>query len=140
MEDSLKAETEKLARSWSRHDAPFLRDYLVADVEDPRVNVQSILSRHFLLGVILGDGIGEILLEELRLAVAMEWLAKLEKKSADQNERQAVLHALRQGADHSEAGPVPRFVLKTFASLPRLINGVTILNYFEDYLSGSATL
>ena len=48
IEPSLQEESDKLARSWMQHDAGMLRDYLVAGVEDPRLNVQSVLSRHFL--------------------------------------------------------------------------------------------
>src|SRR5262249_28346975 len=47
MTPALKQETESLARSWARHESAWLRDYLVAGVEDPRINLQSILSRHF---------------------------------------------------------------------------------------------
>ena len=49
LEDCFKLETERLKKSWMRYDRATLRDYLVQDVEDPRINVQSILTRHFLI-------------------------------------------------------------------------------------------
>src|SRR5712675_3657534 len=49
MEKRLKRETAKLKKSWMQYDQAMLRDYLVEQVEDPRLNVQSILSRHFLI-------------------------------------------------------------------------------------------
>ena len=57
MRDSLKAESSKLERSWMRHDSDKLRHYLVSGVEDPRINAQSILSRHFLLQASGGEGL-----------------------------------------------------------------------------------
>jgi hypothetical protein len=38
-----------------QHDAGMLRDYLVAGVEDPRLNLQSVLSRHFLARALTGE-------------------------------------------------------------------------------------
>ncbi len=54
MDPSLQAETEKLARCWMQHEPVWLRDYLVAGVEDPRWNLQSIFSRHFLVRALFG--------------------------------------------------------------------------------------
>ncbi|HPD48527.1 MAG TPA: hypothetical protein P5279_01495 [Anaerohalosphaeraceae bacterium] len=55
LQDRFKAETEGLVRSWQRYGRSHLRDYLVQGVEDPRINVQSILSRHFLIAELFGD-------------------------------------------------------------------------------------
>lgn len=55
MNDRLRQESEKLARSWMQHKSGWLREYLVAGVEDPRINIQSILSRHFLLRALCGE-------------------------------------------------------------------------------------
>ena len=55
MHDTLKLESEKLARSWMQHEPAKLRDYLVAGIEDPRINLQSILSRHFLVRSVFGE-------------------------------------------------------------------------------------
>ena len=85
MEESLRLETEKLVRSWIQYDAPFLRDYLVADVEDPRINVQSILSRHFLIATLFGEKVRELVLHELRFAAAKRptvFTARLAARSA----------------------------------------------------------
>src|SRR6185295_18933475 len=112
MNDLLKAETEKLARSWSQYDAPFLQDYLVADVEDPRVNVQSILSRHFLLGSLLGENIQSLLAEELRFAAAMNWLLKRKMSAGNAEELCAVLYALQRGADNAEGLEIPHFLVQ----------------------------
>ncbi len=54
VEERFKLETERLAKSWMRYDRATLRGYLVEDVEDPRVNIQSILTRHFLIERLFG--------------------------------------------------------------------------------------
>ncbi len=74
--DRLRKETERLRRCWMRHDAARLRDYLVSDVEDPRLNVQSILSRHFVAHAILGDRLGLVQEEEFRFAAVLNWLKR----------------------------------------------------------------
>jgi SAM-dependent methyltransferase len=134
MDEALKLETEKLVRSWMRHDGPFLRDYLVADVEDPRINVQSILSRHFILATLFGNRFEEPLLHELRFAGVMNWLVQLSKRAGGEEERQAVLHALKLGADNAEGVEIPRFVAHTFATLPVGVGEITVPNYVQDIL------
>ena len=134
MDDSLRLETEKLARSWRQYDAPFLRDYLVADVEDPRINAQSILSRHFLIATLFGEKFRELGLQELRFAGAMNWLANLAKNSGGAEESRAVLHALEHGADNAEGLQIPHFISETFRSLPICLGEITIPNYIRDFL------
>jgi len=137
MDANLKQETEKLVRSWMQYDATFLRDYLVADVEDPRINAQSILSRHFLVAELLGNKFERLMLHELRFAVAMNWLGKLAKQSGSEEERRAVLHTLKRNADNAEGIEIPHFMIQTFNSLPASVSGMTIPNYIEDSLVGT---
>jgi hypothetical protein len=134
MEEFLRLETEKLVRSWTQYDAPFLRDYLVADVEDPRINVQSILSRHFLIATLFGDKFRELVLHELRFAAAMNWLANLAGNSGGAEESRAVLHALEHGADNAEGLPIPHYLSATFRSLPLGHGELIIPNYIRDFL------
>jgi SAM-dependent methyltransferase len=135
MDEVLKLETERLARSWMRHDESFLRDYLVADVEDPRINVQSVLSRHFILATLFGNRFEELMLHELCFAAVMNWLLQLAKRAGGEEERHAVLHALKQGADNAEGVEIPRFVTQTFATLPVGVGEITISNYLQEFLT-----
>ncbi len=64
---TLQEESDKLARSWMQHDAAWLRDYLVAGVEDPRVNLQSVLSRHFLMHALTGERFSALMEQEFAL-------------------------------------------------------------------------
>ena len=137
MERSLKLESEKLARSWAQHDAGLLRDYLVAGVEDPRLNLQSVLSRHFLARALTGERFSALMEQEYRFAAAMNWLTGLAGRLGDAGELELVLYALRRGADNAEGIEIPGFIVQTFAALPTAAGGLTIPNYIESFLSGT---
>ena len=85
-----------------QHDAGMLRGYLVAGVEDPRLNVQSVLSRHFLTRALTGGRYGGLMEAEYRFAAAMNWLTALAGRMGEAGELESVLHALRRGADNAE--------------------------------------
>ncbi len=119
MEPRLERETEQLRQAWERHDASLLGNYLVEDVEDPRINVQSILTRHFLLEELLGRRFQPLQEQELRFALVANWLLKLFRSGAGSDEVAALLHALGRGADDAEGIPVPGFVLQAFAQFPK---------------------
>ena len=71
MEDRFKLETERLTKSWTQYNRTILRNYLVEDVEDPRINVQSILVRHFLIERLFGEQFDELMEYELRFSLVM---------------------------------------------------------------------
>src|SRR5262245_51211820 len=134
MNEALKQESEKLARSWMQHEASWLRDYLVAGVEDPRCNLQSIFSRHFLVRSIFGNRFEELIEQEIRFGVVMNWLKDVADKSDDEEMLAGILHALRRGSDNVEGLPIPRFVVQTFGCLPIVPAQHPIPNYIEDFL------
>jgi ubiquinone/menaquinone biosynthesis C-methylase UbiE len=134
MLDILKLESEKLARSWMQHEPAKLRQYLVAGVEDPRINVQSILSRHFLVRSLFGEKYRALMDHECRFAAVMNWFMTLDANS-DPEELSLVFHALQLGADNAEGIQIPRFILKTFVSLPDSLGSLEIPNYIETILN-----
>jgi SAM-dependent methyltransferase len=136
MNESLKNESDRLACSWMKHDAAWLRDYLVAGVEDPRLNLQSIFSRHFLVRELVGDQLGALMSHEYRFASVMNWLITLRSRAGDPGEFCSVLYALQRGADNAEGIDIPQFVLQTFRALPAVVCGLTIDNYVEAFLQG----
>ena len=71
VQEHLKLETERLAKSWMRHGRNTLRNYLVRDVQDPRINIQSILTRHFLIEHLFGAQFEALMEHELRFALVM---------------------------------------------------------------------
>jgi SAM-dependent methyltransferase len=139
MNELLKRESEKLARSWMQHERPWLRDYLVASVEDPRLNLQSILSRHFLLRVLFGPQYHELREQEYRFAAAMNWALDAVCRCTDATERGDFLEALRNARNHTGENTIPPWVLRIFSNLPTQADGATIPNYLELMLSASSS-
>jgi SAM-dependent methyltransferase len=135
--DPLQEEAGKLARSWAKHEAAWLRDYLVADVEDPRLNVQSILSRHFLVYGLAGERFAELMEQELRFAAAMNWVLKLARRYTAED-LAIVRYGLEHGADNAEGIQIPEYILRIFQSLAALADGLTVPNYITSALDGTS--
>jgi len=135
MQPSLQQETDRLVRSWGHHAPEWLAGYLVAGVEDPRINLQSILSRHLIIGELFGDRFGSLMAEEYRFSACMNWLMKLVRRAAPPEEMAAVLFALKQGSDNAEGLEIPRFLLSTFAQLPAGAAGRQVPNYIEEFFA-----
>jgi SAM-dependent methyltransferase len=117
LENRLRLETECLKKSWMRYDRATLRDYLVRDVEDPRINVQSILTRHFLIGRLFGKRFDVIMEQELRFGLVMNWLLILQKKLVKAGQLHAVLDALLAGEGEAEGLEIPPYIAETFTAL-----------------------
>lgn len=120
MDDHLRRETENLIKSWASHDASMLGQYLVSSVQDPRVNVQSIFARHFLIAALFGGCFARLLEEELRFALAMNWLMEVYDKVAA-GELTSLQNALERGADNAEGEPIPACVRSTYLALPAIL-------------------
>ncbi len=134
---SLTLESEKLARSWAQQSPQHLREYLVSGVQDPRVNLQSILSRHFLIREATSDRFSQLMGAEYRFAATIEWLLKFAATASDPELPAAVLHALRLGADNAEGLEIPRWLVQVFRSLPLKTAEAHIPNYIEEFLNRS---
>ena len=132
-------ETEKLARCWEQHEEGWLRDYLVSGVEDPRVNLQSIFSRHFIIRALAAQRFEMVMLEECRFAAVMDWLARVARLAKDPEGRAVALDALTRGRDNAEGLEIPPFVLQAFADLPCRTETCTIPNYIEAFLRQEET-
>ncbi len=120
-----------------QHEASWLQTYLVSGVEDPRLNLQSILARHFLLRAIMGERFSSLMEQEYRFSAVMNWLVELSRRAGDAEELAAVLYALKRGADNAEGVEIPRYVLGVFAKLPAALGDCCVPNYIESFLSGT---
>jgi len=134
MRSRLKRETVKLKKSWMQYDETMLRDYLVEEAEDPRINVQSILTRHFLTEGLFGNRFAALKEEELRFAIVMNWLRKLFEKGLGPEDAQSLLYALRKQADNASGMEIPYYVSKIFANFRTRADGLTIPNYLTAAL------
>jgi SAM-dependent methyltransferase len=65
MKPSLLSESENLKKAWASKTSSKLRTYLVSGIQDPRSNIQSILTRHFLIRQLFGHAFDELAAQEL---------------------------------------------------------------------------
>jgi SAM-dependent methyltransferase len=61
---------------WNRARADMLDSYLVSGFQNPRINVQSVLQRHFLLRRLFGDEFETLMTDELRFAVELNQILR----------------------------------------------------------------
>ncbi len=136
MNERLQAETKKLVQSWARHEPGMLRDYLVSGVEDPRLNLQSILTRHFLVRGLAAEPPAQLIEQEVRFSAAMNLLVQMRPSLRVAEDAALLLHALRSGADNFEGTPIPGFLTSSFRELPRSTPQGTVPNYIANFLTG----
>ena len=117
-----------------QYDQAMLRDYLVEQQEDPRLNLQSILTRHFLIEELFGNRFEGLKTEEPRFAAAMNWLRQAARKGLCPEEAQSLLHALSKGADNAAGLEIPHFISRIFAGLPAKADGMRIPDYLSQAL------
>jgi hypothetical protein len=137
LDAELLRETELLRQSWAKHDAGKLRDYLVADVEDPRLNIQSILTRHFIVEQLTGKGFASLREQELRFALVMNWALALRKAGTAPGDFESILHGLKRGADQIEGIGIPGFVTQAFKRLGEADLEWGIPSYFKSAFSAN---
>lgn len=118
--DCLQKESAELARAWDRHSHAFLREYLVRNVQDPRINLQSILLRHFLIRELFGEAFCSLEDHEIRFALAANWVLGLwnsDLPAAALREKldRAFLALAEPGGP--DAAAVPEVVAQTFRML-----------------------
>jgi ubiquinone/menaquinone biosynthesis C-methylase UbiE len=62
-------EEGKLKQSWASYSPETLEAYLVSGYQNPRINAQSIIARHFFIRQLFGSELDELMQEELRFCV-----------------------------------------------------------------------
>jgi hypothetical protein len=93
-----------LRRSWERCDSGTLDTYLVSDVEDPRINAQSILKRALICDSLWPGRFDHLINEEFRFGLALTWILCHLRKGIP---RGRLLNAIRDG----RSDLCPRFIL-----------------------------
>lgn len=66
-----RAQRFLLERMWARKPAEMLDRYLVSGYQNPAINVQSILLRHYLIRRLFGEAFDDVMEEEIRLAIEL---------------------------------------------------------------------
>ncbi|MCP5103984.1 MAG: class I SAM-dependent methyltransferase [bacterium] len=83
MEKILAQETENLQESWRNNDPGMMEEYLVTGFENPRLNMQSILTRHFFIRELFGNQFDDLMEEEMRFSVEIHRALKQEEKRVE---------------------------------------------------------
>lgn len=108
MNDDARKESERLAFAWQRHSASFLDHYLTADVEDPRINAQSILMRALLVDSLFPGQHSALIDQEFAFGLSLTWIIQQRKAGVERSDL----------AEHLELGAnLPAFVRELQAYL-----------------------
>ena len=94
----LIAESERLDQAWAKFDPRHLDTYLVADEQDPRINIQSIISRAFLIDSIWPEEFTALIQEEIRFGACMNFILKTLENGKSKITRQSILSALENNS------------------------------------------
>ena len=70
----LSQETIALREAWMRHDDAFLKDYLISDVEDPRIHFPSIFTRGMIAEALFPEKFRELIWEEYRFGICLSYI------------------------------------------------------------------
>lgn len=100
---SIQQENAQLRQVWEQYSAEHLDSYLVAGVEDPRINTQSILTRAFLADALFPGRFTALIHEELRFGTVLQWLLAQYKAGANRDD-------LREAICFAKAPQIPPFV------------------------------
>jgi SAM-dependent methyltransferase len=89
--DPFQEESERLRYSWDKLSAEHLDTYLVAGVEDPRINFQSILTRALIADTLFPGEFTGLIDEEWRFGLCMTWIVR---RLQDGFDRQEIFHEI----------------------------------------------
>ena len=109
MDRALREETERLAWAWDRYPQGVLDNYLTVGVEDPRINVQSILTRSLVTRVLFPGEFEHLFDAELRFGLCMTWITQRLRNGDD---RWDMLDRLESG----ETSAFPEFLTAAYES------------------------
>lgn len=130
MNPQLQRETQDLVLSWAGHSREWLRDYLVSGVEDPRLNVQSLLTRHFLIEQLQPGRFRQLQREEVRFALVLRWILSVTEAHGNAADMAELPALLARGSDNWEGLEIPSFIRQTFDTTPTSVDGVALPQYW----------
>ena len=93
-----------------RHDSKLLDHYLVRDVEDPRINLQSIISRAFLIDAIWPNELTTLIREEFRFSICLNWILRTLKAQCPETTRESILDTLIDGRRRCSDTAIPSYL------------------------------
>jgi ubiquinone/menaquinone biosynthesis C-methylase UbiE len=86
MDENLKRETENLILSWANNNHAKMKEYLVTGFENPRINMQSIITRHFFIKELFGNRFDKLMEEEILFSIDIHKTLKAEEDKRTQKD------------------------------------------------------
>jgi ubiquinone/menaquinone biosynthesis C-methylase UbiE len=114
---NLAIESERLRAAWTKYDTETLDRYLVTDVEDPRINLQSIISRAFLIDTVLSKEFTDLIREEFRFSICLNFILNVLKTKSPQVSRINILDTLIDGRETCGDVKIPSYLQRCFESV-----------------------
>ena len=136
----LSKETNALREAWMRHDNAFLKDYLISDVEDPRIHFPSIFTRGMVAETLFPEKFRELIWEEYRFGICMSYLRRVFHQRPSSGTPRLLLKALEKGDESFQSIPLPGYFhesWKLLRSLPSTSNYIS--ECLEQGASGGKT-
>ena len=131
----LVVESERLRAAWMQYEGEVLDSYLTSDVEDPRVNAQSIISRSFLIDSVFRNEFTTLIREELQFGVCLTFILKALK---DQHlSRGSLLESLQNGTETCGQVRIPGYLRGAFEITNEHEQGLS--DYISQALMDSAS-
>ncbi|MHC4212109.1 MAG: class I SAM-dependent methyltransferase [Planctomycetota bacterium] len=95
----LTTESQRLQAAWMKYESQELDSYLVRDVENPRINIQSIISRAFLIDSVFANEFTDLIRQEFRFGICLNFILNVLKTKSSKVKRISILDALIDGQD-----------------------------------------
>ncbi len=130
----LSKETIALREAWMRHDDTFLNDYLISDVEDPRIHFPSIFTRGMVAEILFPEKFRELIWEEYRFGICMSYLRRVFQQRPSLGTPQLLLEALNKGHESFQSIDVPGYFHESWKRLSSMPSGS---NFIADCLEQS---
>jgi SAM-dependent methyltransferase len=109
-------EEERLKHSWERHEARFLDHYMTGGIEDPRVNLSSILVRGLIADTLFPGQFDALVQEEARFSLFFTWYLKELEKGVDMATLETNLRLESQLPPEIEA--IVRYIRRESSGIP----------------------
>lgn len=103
-------EEERLRLAWDERPKEYLDSYLVEGVEDPRINLQSILTRALIADTLVPNRFDALIGAELRFGLCLTWLVR--QLEAGRNSWDILDHL-----EQRDQANCPSFLIETYETL-----------------------
>lgn len=84
LSNETEEETKGLIKSWAYLDKNTAKTYLTGKFQDPRINLQSILTRHFLIKELFGDEFADVMRDEMTFSIDANYKIFRDEHISDQ--------------------------------------------------------